>query len=35
VEKAKRYLEQSLAIFEEIKSPNAELARRLLAELDR
>jgi hypothetical protein len=34
VERAKEYLQQSLAIFEEIKSPYAEQARRLLAELD-
>jgi tetratricopeptide (TPR) repeat protein len=34
VEKAKQLLEQSLDIFEEIKSPNANLARRWLAELE-
>jgi tetratricopeptide (TPR) repeat protein len=34
IEKAERYLEQSLSIFEEIKSPNADLARGWLAELE-
>ena len=34
VERAKEYLQQALAIFEEIKSPYAEQARRQLAELE-
>jgi len=34
VEKARTMLAQSLSIFEEIQSPSAELARKLLAELD-
>jgi Flp pilus assembly protein TadD len=31
---ARRYLSQALAIFEEIKAPEAERVRRWLAELD-
>ena len=34
VEKARPMLAQSLAIFEEIQSPSAELVRKWLAELD-
>jgi len=33
VEKAREYLAASLSIFEEIKSPSAELVRKWLAEL--
>ena len=34
VKKAVDYLKQSLAIFEEIKSPNAEWARQLLSDIE-
>ena len=34
VEKAVDYLKQSLAIFEEIKSPNTEWARQLLSDIE-
>ena len=34
MEKAIVYLRQSLAVFEEIKSPNADLMRKWLEELD-
>jgi hypothetical protein len=34
IPRARQYLSQALTIFEEIKSPRAEQARRLLAELD-
>ncbi len=34
VEKARNYLTQSLAIFEAIKSPNADLVRGWLNDLD-
>lgn len=33
IEHARQYLEQSLIIFEEIKSPKADKVRRLLSEL--
>jgi tetratricopeptide (TPR) repeat protein len=34
VEQAREYLEQALHIFEEIKSPHADLVRKWLDELD-